>query len=679
MAKVPVLNDVQSLANTTSARAVLNQNFDRIEEAFENTLSRDGSTPNQMESDIDLNSHDLLNVGSIDAGRYLLNGVPIEQAVAYSNKQYELLSGNGTEDEFPLNSNPGSLGNLEVSIEGVLQRPGLDFYYNGTTLVFSTPPPEGDENIMVRYDEALPAAVADASALLYTPPSTGTPGSVRTFLDSLWESSVSAGAALLRFLQTGVGALARSIHDELSDHLKAVQFGVVADGVTDDSAAMQLAINEAIRRGKEVLLLPAGDIRIASASLTVALTGQEGVVIKGKGADITSIVVDTASGNGITFSSPNENWWLDLDPHNTVGLQDLTIVATDTNLGTGVMFDMGSLEGRPAPGVVLEDIIVRGQSSFFHYFAKAFDFLDTTGIRARNVRVIQGGPGIANGVAFDIRASGPATDPTSIKFSDCEAVFGQYGWRIGDHVEGVYLTQCDGVNVVSKVYAHNTTGESGLHVIGGHANTSGIAYDLDGMFDCVIEGPLIYASGPSASWRGIKSINGGSNNFSGAVIRGNNVAGTMGIEIDSTPDAAIHSYQIGDNVISSVETGVYLGVGARRVNVGDNQYTSVTNRVVNASGTALNNTVHGRTYARSIVVTMVGGLAEETHDLTLDSGYFITKPSAVHVHSPDQRLIGFYDWSSAFSTANSIRVYLRKADGTNTTAGAVRLSLIAME
>lgn len=46
--------------------AQLNNNFTAITAAFENTLSRDGTTPNQMGADLDMNNHSLLNVDSIN-------------------------------------------------------------------------------------------------------------------------------------------------------------------------------------------------------------------------------------------------------------------------------------------------------------------------------------------------------------------------------------------------------------------------------------------------------------------------------------------------------------------------------------------------------------------------------------------------------------------------------------
>lgn len=64
MAKTPTLQDITE--GSFGSAGVHNQNYDNIEAAFENTLSRDGSTPNQMETDLDLNSNDLLNVGTLD-------------------------------------------------------------------------------------------------------------------------------------------------------------------------------------------------------------------------------------------------------------------------------------------------------------------------------------------------------------------------------------------------------------------------------------------------------------------------------------------------------------------------------------------------------------------------------------------------------------------------------------
>lgn len=61
MAKV-TLTDLTSLTNQTSAITIINQNMDDIAAAIENTLSRDGASPNEMEADFDMNDNRILNL-----------------------------------------------------------------------------------------------------------------------------------------------------------------------------------------------------------------------------------------------------------------------------------------------------------------------------------------------------------------------------------------------------------------------------------------------------------------------------------------------------------------------------------------------------------------------------------------------------------------------------------------
>lgn len=61
MAKL-VTTDLVSLENDTSAVNTINNNFAAVETAMENTLSRDGTTPNTMTADLDMNSQFILNL-----------------------------------------------------------------------------------------------------------------------------------------------------------------------------------------------------------------------------------------------------------------------------------------------------------------------------------------------------------------------------------------------------------------------------------------------------------------------------------------------------------------------------------------------------------------------------------------------------------------------------------------
>lgn len=77
MAKKPIINPVSPGNNA----AAINANLYRIQEAFDNTVSRDGSTPNHMLADFDMNSNDILNAGVIQTDQLLVRGVDFEDYI----------------------------------------------------------------------------------------------------------------------------------------------------------------------------------------------------------------------------------------------------------------------------------------------------------------------------------------------------------------------------------------------------------------------------------------------------------------------------------------------------------------------------------------------------------------------------------------------------------------------
>lgn len=93
MAKLE-LDPIGSLENQTSAVQLLNENFDRIENAFENTFSRDGTTPNQLNSPLDANSQRITNVGAPVTGTDAARWIDISESFILQGYAVPSLSGN---------------------------------------------------------------------------------------------------------------------------------------------------------------------------------------------------------------------------------------------------------------------------------------------------------------------------------------------------------------------------------------------------------------------------------------------------------------------------------------------------------------------------------------------------------------------------------------------------------
>lgn len=74
MSKGPTIS---SLVSGYTSASHLNTTLQDIVEAFENTVSRDGSTPNEMSADLDMDGNDILNVGDVNASRLYVGGVRV--------------------------------------------------------------------------------------------------------------------------------------------------------------------------------------------------------------------------------------------------------------------------------------------------------------------------------------------------------------------------------------------------------------------------------------------------------------------------------------------------------------------------------------------------------------------------------------------------------------------------
>jgi hypothetical protein len=59
----------------------INTNFNRVKEALQDAVSRDGHLPNSMDSDLDLDSNDILNGGIGNFEEVIVDGVPVNQIV----------------------------------------------------------------------------------------------------------------------------------------------------------------------------------------------------------------------------------------------------------------------------------------------------------------------------------------------------------------------------------------------------------------------------------------------------------------------------------------------------------------------------------------------------------------------------------------------------------------------
>ncbi|MFZ9263871.1 MAG: glycosyl hydrolase family 28-related protein [Polynucleobacter sp.] len=158
-------------------------------------------------------------------------------------------TGNGSTTAFTVSSAPGDKGNIQIYLDGVYQNKNT-FSISGTTVTFTEAPPVGSAiEFVVGYSLG---STSGADAVTYTP--------------------------------AGVGAQTTTVQAKLRETVSVKDFGAVGDGVTDDTAAMQAAIDYC-HTNFRTLYLPAGTYKLTS-TITKA-SSFYGVNITGEGANNT--------------------------------------------------------------------------------------------------------------------------------------------------------------------------------------------------------------------------------------------------------------------------------------------------------------------------------------------------------------------------------------------------------
>ncbi|ARU23741.1 hypothetical protein RSSE_c3360 [Ralstonia solanacearum] len=175
----------------------------------------------------------------------------------------------GTTNQLTLSAGFGSLANLWVFFDGVFQGDENFSSLSGITLNFSNPIPIGVQRVYVKGGNTIPIGT----------PSNGT----------VTDQSVSIGAGIqsskLSYFQGAAGSKNRTIQSRLQDFVSVKDFGATGDGVTDDTNAIQAALNWAANSGK-LLRVPAG-LYIMTSGVSVTLNN--GTPINSGGLRLTMI------------------------------------------------------------------------------------------------------------------------------------------------------------------------------------------------------------------------------------------------------------------------------------------------------------------------------------------------------------------------------------------------------
>jgi hypothetical protein len=204
--------------------------------------------------------------------------------------------GNGVQVAFVLSASPSTILATNIFINGVYQEKD-SYTLSGNTITFSIAPPL-NSSIEVLTNE------------------TGVIG--------------TTNATLVSYTLTAPGAVAQTVQTRLEQYVSVKDFGAVGDGVADDTAAIQAAVDAVFSAGGGTIYIPTGTYLVSS--IVKSWTGAVTVRIQGSGkraakikkkSGTTTPIFDFSSAPGIldTYSEVCDLWLEGLGAATEAGLR----------------------------------------------------------------------------------------------------------------------------------------------------------------------------------------------------------------------------------------------------------------------------------------------------------------------------------------------------------------------
>lgn len=267
MAKL-TLNTIGSRYGSIDA---LNDNFNAIEAAIENTFSLDGTSPNALTTDLDVNGQDILNIGEANMDTLRINGVLVEPTIGVTaGTVFQTYEYTATAGQTSFSVSPATPYNASiVVIVNGLQLSPAEVSVSGTNVL--TPALTLGDEVVIRRYTAQPVAAPDATEI--------------------------------NFIQSGTGSITTTVQAKLRENISS-----------SDYSTLQQALTAAAGKGLRV---------IGSYTLTATATVPANTYVFSQGGEGT-ITQTTAGQNALTLNGDG----ITIDGLRIVGINSLVTTAS---------------------------------------------------------------------------------------------------------------------------------------------------------------------------------------------------------------------------------------------------------------------------------------------------------------------------------------------------------------
>jgi len=166
--------------------------------------------------------------------------------------------------------------------------------------------------------------------------------------------SAANGSSLIGYNEGASGAVNRTVQAKLQEQVSVKDFGAVGNGTTDDTTAIQNAINS----GARSIYIPAGRYKVTS-TLNLCNLSVSGVGLKIYG-DCVQYDDGTTTAASVILSNPGTNRWVaEIIGSQFVTIEDVMFISTGSNSALGGILLARSTSANYAQNNSLRRVIVK--------------------------------------------------------------------------------------------------------------------------------------------------------------------------------------------------------------------------------------------------------------------------------------------------------------------------------
>ena len=275
----------------------------------------------------------------------------------------------------------------------------------------------------------------------------------------------------------------RTINTRLQDYVNAADFGATGNGTTDDTTALQYAINYVVQNPGKGLVINAGVYRITS-TITATLDAKfEQLHIRGNGNVILKHQPTSSNQHCLKVDINSNSYASDVSTGAPrVSIKDIEFAYDGSTSGYGNAI---SLEGANTSGLHTQMCVIENcQFVPFDELTKFF----STGVYVYDLHEVsfnncsfyadnnQSGDQVCSGII--IEGSSDSASPSHYSVSDCTFLYGNTGIRVNRYTEGLYVNNCgfvaleNGIEYLAITDNLENAVEPGLQISNCHFNTN---------------------------------------------------------------------------------------------------------------------------------------------------------------------------------------------------------------